>query len=400
MAFKYLVKSEQIKEHKTELIDPSVDPTQLKFLLAVSGGMDSMVLAHCFLTLEIDFGIVHFNFQLRGEASDLDEQLVREFCKENGIPYHVRSENAEHIAQRENLSIQETARNLRYDFFDKVMDHNQYDYVCTAHHGNDQLETFFIHLFRGSGLKGLTGIPQKRDRILRPMLWTPHHELEQYTAQFSIKYRDDSSNRSDKYLRNQIRHHIIEPLTDKNPIYLSKSLDSIHLLNEYQGYIGIQLSEFRKKHVDKLAESIERIYLHDEIIQSPANLFLLKLYLFEQGLYPDSIRDFINTSGDWRTGSMYEGNSVNAWYDRDRLWVIKDSFYNNWGKIDVIEITPESTSSKLPGGDQVEFLTTLPDNQSTGEWIIPVNQNKVTLPLRMRHRQPGDYIELGTPPYF
>jgi len=279
-----------------------------------------------------------------------------------------------------------------------VAEEHSFDYVCTAHHGNDQLETFFINLFRGSGLKGLTGMPQIRDRILRPMLWIPHEEIQRFARYFEVEYRDDESNQSDKYLRNQIRHQLIEPLTDSHPAYLSKALDTINLLVEYQNYIQSQLKLFRKHNVWQSNPDIQKITLYSEHLSDPGGLFLIKLYLLDQGIYPDSVQAFSDASGKWQTGSKYEGLNVNAWYDRDELWLIRDSFYNDWNAEDRVELKT-GKEIDLPGGDRIYFPKRRSRFENAGDWLIPVVLDQVELPLILRHRMPGDGIELGRPPY-
>lgn len=388
----------QVQNSLCELISNEERISQINFLLAVSGGMDSMVMAHVFLNLKLNFGIAHFNFKLREEASDLDEELIVQFCKNNEIPCHIKSEDTNRAAQKRNLSVQEVARELRYEFFDSVMSTENYHYVCTAHHGNDQLETFFIHLFRGSGLKGLCGIPEKRDRILRPMLWIPQSHLEHYAKSQAVPYREDITNQSDKYLRNRIRHHLVAPIIKWDEQHLSKSLHSISLLTDYQSYISQQLNIYINDYVVPLSPDIERINLTDSCIEDSSWLFMLKLYLLERGLFTDSIADFINSIGEWKTGARYKGKNSTAWYDRKSLWLIKDTFYNDWKSGDVIEVR-DKNQTFLPGGDRIQIYADL-ETVKSHTWNIPVTKHEVTFPLILRHRQPGDYIELGTPPYY
>lgn len=389
----------QIRNALQKLTATGEELSHTRFLLAVSGGKDSMVMAHCFLALKLNFGIAHFNFQLRGEASDRDQELITLFCRNHQIPFHIKSENTQKASQNRNRSIQETARELRYEFFDDILSKEDYQYICTAHHGNDQLETLFIHLFRGSGLKGLSGIPEKRDQILRPMLWIPHQTISQYAEKHNVPYRDDETNKSDKYLRNRIRHHLIDPITKWDESYLTKSLHSISLITEYQSYISSQLNKYINHSVRKLTPEIEQIQLTDEMINDPSQLFLLKLYLLECNLFPHSIEDFMDASGQWKTGACYEGQNLKAWYDRNLLWIIKDSFYDHWDPNDVIDINP-GKAINLPHLDSITFHDELPESGHTNSWIVPIKEDEISLPLRMRHRQPGDYIELGTPPYF
>lgn len=370
-----------------------------KYLLAVSGGMDSMAMLHSFVQLDLVISAAHFNFKLRAQDSELDQDLVTQFCQDYDIPLFVRSEDTNRYASELKLSTQVAARDLRYQFFEDLTTQHDFDYVCTAHHGNDQLETFFIHLFRGSGLKGLSGIPQIRNRIIRPMLWIPHAEILRYVQRNSIPYREDVSNQSDKYLRNRIRRHIIEPLTADNPKYLDKSLFSIAILNEYQAYMDQELQHFVSQYEKKYSNSIRRVRLSEKIRHSPKTLFLLKLYLLDQGLYPDSVQDFLKPKGRWKTGAQYEGDVVDMWYDRNQLWIIRHTFYDGWNVNERIQIPPD-TAITLPGGDRVNFSTHRKPETAENVWEIPIDREKVQLPLYARHRRPGDVIELGTVPYY
>ena len=146
-----------------------------KFLLAVSGGADSMVLSHLFRFFDsaqndkgLEFQVAHVNYHFRGEDSNLDQKIVEDFCKKNDIKFHLKDVSEEEKTQMK--SLQNWARELRYDFFFKILEEENLDYVVTAHHLNDELETFFINLSRGSGIKGLSGIPKNENSILRPLL--------------------------------------------------------------------------------------------------------------------------------------------------------------------------------------------------------------------------------------
>lgn len=374
-------------------------PKDLKYLLAVSGGMDSMAMLHAFMTLDLEIGVAHFNFKLRGEESDLDQQLIEDFCQQHQIPVYITSENTKAYAERHKTSIQVAARELRYQFFTEIANQHGFDYICTAHHGHDQLETFFINLFRGSGLKGLTGIPQLRGQIFRPMLWIPRHKIVHYVNMNSVPFREDATNQSDQYLRNQIRHHIINPLTSSNPVYLKKSLNSIAILSDYQTYIDSQLLLFREQIEWEFPHSVQNITLIQKAKETFNQPFLLKLYLLEKGLYPDSIKNFLDPEAPRKSGSLYPGQDVEMWYDRGQMWIINKAFYHSWSVDDRIEI-PLNKKIELPGGDHIQILPYSNAGPSGSTWNVPVSIEKVKLPLYARHRQPGDFLWMGSPPYF
>src|SRR6187431_1127254 len=167
---------------------------QKKLLLAVSGGLDSMVLLHLFQELKYDIAIAHCNFQLRGVESFGDQKFVQDYAEANGIPIFFTQFDTEAFAKDYKLSTQVAARELRYNWFYELLETKKYDYILTAHHADDNLETFLIHLSRGTGLDGLTGIPAQNGKVIRPLLIFSRDEIEQYATDNSIEWREDSSN--------------------------------------------------------------------------------------------------------------------------------------------------------------------------------------------------------------
>ncbi len=187
-----------------------------KLLLAVSGGIDSIVLTELFRVLEYDIAVAHCNFNLRGKESDADEEFVRTYASYNNILFFVTRFNTTLFASENKLSVQVAARQLRYMWFDELLQENKFDYLLTAHHLDDSLETFLINFTRGTGIEGLTGIPQQNEKIIRPLLPFTREDIESYAKEKSIMWREDSSNTSDKYLRNKLRHHVLPVLKELN----------------------------------------------------------------------------------------------------------------------------------------------------------------------------------------
>jgi tRNA(Ile)-lysidine synthase len=205
---------------------------QKKLLLAVSGGLDSMVLVHFFKEFQCDIAIAHCNFQLRGMESFGDQKFVQEYAEANGISIFVTQFDTLAFAKDYKVSIQVAARELRYNWFYELLETENFDYVLTAHHADDNLETFLINLTRGTGLEGLTGIPVQNDRVIRPLLCTSRQEIENYAKANDIQWREDSSNASDKYVRNKIRHHLIPVLKELNPQFMTSFLKTEGYLQE------------------------------------------------------------------------------------------------------------------------------------------------------------------------
>lgn len=188
-----------------------------RVLLAVSGGIDSMVMTHLFLRTGYETGIAHCNFQLRGEESDKDEEMVRSFAVDNDIPFYYRRFNTKDYSESKKVSVQMAARDLRYDWFEEVRSKNNYDLIAVAHNLNDNIETLLINLTRGTGIAGLTGISVSHNNIIRPVLFATREEIVEYCGKHNIQYREDKSNAETKYIRNKIRHNVIPVLKKINP---------------------------------------------------------------------------------------------------------------------------------------------------------------------------------------
>jgi tRNA(Ile)-lysidine synthase len=208
-----------------------------KILIAVSGGLDSMVLVDLISKTKIEFAVAHCNFQLRNDESNEDEDFVKSYCEENSIHGFFQKFDTKQFAEDEKLSIQVAARKLRYEWFYELLATENFDFVSTAHHLDDQLETFLINFSRGTGLDGLGGIPSQNDKIIRPLLIFSRVEIEIFAEENMLKWREDSSNAFDKYVRNKIRHHIVPVLKELNPSFLDSFENTIQNLNQAQSLV-------------------------------------------------------------------------------------------------------------------------------------------------------------------
>jgi tRNA(Ile)-lysidine synthase len=201
-----------------------------KILIAISGGIDSVVLTKLFAVLKFNISLAHCNFNLRGIDSNTDEQFVKKMADNLNVSFFSTSFQTEKLARETKESIQTTARNLRYQYFKEISREHNFNYVLTAHHADDNLETFLINLTRGTGLDGLTGIPEINGNIVRPLLQFSREEILHFAKENNISWREDQSNASTKYLRNKIRHKILPVLKDINPSILtsfSKTLENL-----------------------------------------------------------------------------------------------------------------------------------------------------------------------------
>lgn len=220
-------------------------------LLAVSGGSDSMAMLQLFREAGLYFAIAHCNFQLRGEESDKDEAIVRQLAFDINVPFHnVRFETSK-VMDDWKRGVQETARILRYEWFEKIRLENKYACIATAHNANDNVETVLMNLFKGTGIAGMHGIQIKNNKIIRPMLFAAKDDILGYVKANDISFREDASNASDNYLRNAVRHNII-------PVVKSLFKDVVHQVNITSERIGDAevfynraLEQERKKLIEK-----------------------------------------------------------------------------------------------------------------------------------------------------
>lgn len=235
-----------------------IDENQLirkcdKLLVAVSGGIDSMVMADIFIRSRIEMGIAHCNFCLRGVESDKDEELVRKLASSHNKPFFsVRFDTMGYSAEK-GISIQMAARELRYKWFEEIRKKNGYDNIAVAHNLNDNIETVLINLTRGTGIAGLTGMKNSANHIIRPLLFATREEIEKYCIKHNLKFREDSSNAETKYTRNKIRHLVIPVLKEINPsieMTLNETAERLNAANDIVNYFTDKLRKNLFKKAD------------------------------------------------------------------------------------------------------------------------------------------------------
>jgi tRNA(Ile)-lysidine synthase len=228
-----------------------------KLLLATSGGIDSMVLLSLFHKLKLDITVAHCNFGLRDAESDADEAFVKATCEALEIPCYIQKFDTNQYALDHKLSIQLAARKLRYDWFFELLLDKKLDYVLTAHHLDDEIETFLINLTRGTGLEGLTGIPSQNDKIIRPLLQFSREQIETFSKENHIKWREDSSNASNKYLRNKLRHDVVPVLKELNPSFMHSFQNTLNHLKQANNLLTEVSNEVYQKIVNSNNDVIE-----------------------------------------------------------------------------------------------------------------------------------------------
>ena len=272
-----------------------------KFLLAVSGGADSMVLSELFQVSNLEFQVAHVNYHFRGEESNLDQKIVEDFCRKNQIKFHLKDVSEDEKSKMK--SLQNWARELRYDFFFKILEEENIDYIVTAHHLNDELETFFINLSRGSGIKGLSGIPKNENSILRPLLKFTKAEIYAFAEENHIDFREDKSNEKNDYLRNKIRNQLTPKILEIFPNFLEQFGESLSYLSSVNDFYQ---NEIEKTFQEILKENEEGFTLNKEILLQKPKVLIIEI-IRKLGFTGIEIEKIMNAeNGKFFRSSTYE----------------------------------------------------------------------------------------------
>lgn len=353
-----------------------------KLLIAISGGLDSVVLTHLFNQLNnATIALAHCNFKLREKESDLDEHFVVKLSQKTDKQVFTTSFNTKKIAEERKTSTQITARELRYNWFKELVIKHHFDFVLTAHHADDNLETFLINLTRGSGLDGFTGIPAINGNIIRTLLPFSRTEILNYAKENNIDWREDASNASTKYIRNKLRHKVVPVLKEINPSLLESFSQSIENLKEAQTIIADKVEDVSQKIItgeaNKLQINIEQI---KELSNPKAYLFqLLKDYNFTAW---NDVYDLLEA----QSGKQVYSKSHRLLKDRTHL--ILSKLENN----DVFEeIRIAENLSEIKHPIQLTFSEVSELNEQSKETIY-VDKNLLNYPLWLRKKQNGDYL--------
>ncbi|UPQ79400.1 tRNA lysidine(34) synthetase TilS [Flavobacterium azooxidireducens] len=351
-----------------------------KILIAVSGGLDSMVLLDLISKTKIEFAVAHCNFQLRNDESDEDEDFVKSFCKENSIKGFFQKFDTKQFAEDEKLSIQVAARKLRYEWFYELLATENFDFVLTAHHLDDQLETFLINFSRGTGLDGLLGIPSQNDKIIRPLLFFSRAEIETFANENQLKWREDSSNTSDKYVRNKIRHHVVPILKELNPSFLESFENTIQNLNQAQSLVDDASRIVYRKVVEDVDK--QKIINLNELLQLSNYQAYLYQWLMPFGFSAwQDIYDLVEA----QSGKQIFSEHFRLVKDRETLIIepksdkISDEYFIN------------NNQSELNFPLKLTFCNVSNITISDSKTIF-VDSDALKFPLKLRKWQEGDYF--------
>ena len=353
-------------------------------LLAVSGGIDSMILCDLFLKSNFKFAIAHCNFHLRGEESNRDERFVREYAQKNNIKIHVKDFDTYSYMKEKGKSMQVSAREMRYSWFNELLKEEGYSYIATGHHIDDSIETFFMNILRGTGIAGLHGILQKVNLVIHPLLFTGRAEIVNYQKENKLEFVEDSSNATTKYTRNKIRHELIPLVKEIAPNFdkiISKEIERFRETEVvFRSVINDAKTELLEIENQTIKISIEKLKSY-----VPQKIFMYEIlsdFGFNEATI-NSIEDaLLETSG-----KQFYSETHRLVKDRDYLLIVKNKPQN----LNQYLIEESQTSVYSPIILHMEILKDLqyvkiPKNKE----VAMLDYDKLTFPLILRKWKKGD----------
>ena len=251
-----------INKVKQFILNNSLFNTESKLLVAISGGADSVSMLCVLHKLGYNVELAHCNFNLRESESDEDEVFVKKLAEKFKVKLHIKSFETIKYATENKISVQMAARDLRYNWFKQLLSEHSLDSVVVGHHQNDDVETFLINLLRGSGIRGMLGMSAKNNNIVRPLLSVNREEIEEYLHEIKQDFREDSSNKSVKYLRNRIRHKVMPTLKDINPKIIQTISGEIEILDAVFQIFQQQI-DFKKQKLLSTENGVLKIRISD-----------------------------------------------------------------------------------------------------------------------------------------
>jgi tRNA(Ile)-lysidine synthase len=302
-------------------------PDNAGILLAISGGVDSMCMLNLFENTSYRIVVAHVNFQLRGEDSNGDELMIKNRCKEQGIVFQSKKFETVEYAKMHKISTQMAARDIRFTYFNQLMEELSLDFIATAHHAEDSLETALLNLIRGTGLSGLKGILPRQNNLIHPLLFVQKEEILAFAVENKLKWREDSSNVSIKYKRNFIRHKVVPLLKEQNPQIASNFLQTSKRITDSLDFIERQAKLFMEENILKGNEDWR---IKKSVFFNPDYKVLVEYWLETFGFNYSSM-DSILHSEDSLSGTHFLSSSHLLNIDRDFIIVSilkeKEKFY-------------------------------------------------------------------------
>ncbi len=366
----------------------SLFDTQHKILLAVSGGIDSVVMADLFHRSDFEFVLVHCNFCLRGDESDLDEDFVKALATAYNIPFYTKKFDTEGYAKSKGISTQMAARDIRYEWFTELLKVEKYDFLATAHHKNDSLETILLNLAKGTGIAGLHGILPKNKTTVRPMLYADREMVRNYAVGRKIAWREDSSNQSVKYKRNMIRHEIIPVLKKINPSLENTLTSTVEKLRAAENIFQEKIDTIKAA---ALNEKQGKVFIDNSIIlqEKEATIILYELIKGFGFNYSQSKNIASKLSDSQSVGKIFESQDYRLNIDRKQLIIGKKV------SATAMEMLINHDSKTVPS-DFFELNISQHDKDTyqitAAKNIAALDYDQLDFPLTLRKWQAGDWF--------
>ena len=372
-----------VEEFKKFVVKKALLAKEDKTLITVSGGRDSVVLCELFYKAKLPFAIAHCNFQLRGKEANDDEVFVKKLARKYKVDFYSKRFETKKFADKNKLSIQEAARVLRYEWFEETRKKNGFDFIATAHHKDDELETFFINLIRGTGIAGLHGILPKRGAIIRPLLFAGRNEIDAFVKKYKLKFREDSSNASEKYQRNKIRHKVLPLFEEINPSFRSTLSEEIVRLSEVEKIYNYFIDVNKKQILRNNSISISA--LKKSPFASVLLYEILKKYQFNS-----DVTEQVFNSLDSESGKQFFSPKYRLVKDRHNLIIAKRK--------------SAKTNNVFSVSQNIKRLVTplkmeLSQVENSDNFVIPkdakiasLDFEKLKFPLELRKWKEGDFF--------
>jgi tRNA(Ile)-lysidine synthase len=364
-----------------------------RVLLAVSGGVDSVVMAQGLQQLGYNFGIAHCNFKLRGEESNADEEFVRQLALSFQVPFFVKQFETSQLAQETKVSIQMAARDLRYAWLEDIRLQHGFSCVATAHHQNDLVETVLLNLVRGTGLAGFHGILPRQGHLVRPLLFATREQVEDFAKDHILRWREDSSNASNKYARNLLRNNVVPLLKTLNPSLESTMQSTAEKVALAEKVLAQHVEEAK---INWVTEAQGFVKIDIKGLQSMPNAMYFLYAILQEFGFAWSVSKKVMESGNSISGKIFYSSTHRLLKDREN-WIID---HKEVAKFVLVFILPTTQTVRLPFGKVLNLklleggLELLPTLKSKS--AVMLDYDKLVFPLTLRSWQEGDsFVPFG-----
>lgn len=356
-------------------------------LAAVSGGVDSMVMATLLHQSGFSFAIAHCNFGLRGAESDADAAFVEEWADARNVPFFRKAFDTQAIADANGWGIQDAARRLRYEWFEEVRKDNPFALITTAHHADDSAETLLLNLFRGTGIRGLHGILPRQGKIVRPLLFASKKEILEYASENKIAFREDASNQKSDYTRNALRHHVLPAIQAQYPNALKAIAETAARVGSAEPLYQKSVEKLRKKLLEPRGSDF---YLPIRLWQKTESAHALLYELLSPFGFSGAVLGDVQKLFQSQSGHYIDSDTHRILRHRDFLVLTARPTEAPTADLYLIEKGAEQIA--FPEGKLCMSTVKIPENLVTIPEIALLNPALLEWPLVLRRWKAGDYF--------